>query len=362
VNRLYTITIVALIAIIISVSFYGVFMFSGALSTPSSTPTMTPQQYDGETLTIKDDTGINVTVPIPAQRIVSLDDGHTELLCALGAQNRIVGRDTYSTFPPSISNVTDVGEYTGISVEAIVELEPDVVLAMTTGMEPGMLNFRYASGIPVLFQDTANFSKIEPTIRFLGKLVGNESGAEAIIEWMNHYMDLVDSRVSGLSDKQKPTFYLGGTRTGLAEEGLGYAGPDSDVGRLGIRAGGTNVIDNSTKSGIINNEFVIQENPEYIFSMTSSPIAPPTDIAFYLDIQNQVKSRTGFDNVPAVKNNHVFCYDYTFVQGIRYPVGMLYFAKCMHPDLFADVDPTEVLEEMTQMFFGIAPPGIYTYP
>jgi iron complex transport system substrate-binding protein len=337
-------------------------MFSGVLSS-NSPPQTTPPQYEGETLTLKDDTGINITVPIPAQRIVSLDDGHTELLCALGAQDLIVGRDTYSVFPPSIMDTaTDVGEYTGISLEAIVELEPDVVLAMTPGMEPGMLNFRYASGIPVLFQDTANFTKIEPIIRFLGKLVGNESGAEAIIDWMNQYMDLVESRVSGLSESQKPTFYLGGTRAGLAEEGLAYAGPDSDVGRLGMKSGGTNVIDNSSTTGVISTEFVIQEKPEYIFSMTHSTIGPPTDTAFYEGTQQEVRDRVGFSYVPAIKNNHIFCYDYTLVQGIRYPIGMLYFAKSMHPDLFSDIDPTEVLEDMTQTFFGLPSPGIYMYP
>ena len=362
-NKLYTVIVVFLVAIIISVSFYGVFMFSGILSPGSSSPPTPPPSSDGESITIKDDTGISFTIPLPVTRIVSLDDGHTELLCALGAQDLIVGRDTYSTFPPSILDVRDVGAYNGISIEAIVELEPDVVLAITTGMSPGMLNFRYASGIPVLFQNTANFTKLEPTIRFLGKLVNNETGAEAIINWINHYMDLVDSRVSGLALSQRPTFYLGGTQTGLAESGFRYAGPDSEIGSLGIKAGGNNIVDNSTvTSNIINSEFVIEQNPEFIFSLTYSPGGPPSDSAFYKNVLSQVKARTGFDNVPAIKNDNVYCYDYTLVQGLRYPVGLLYFAKSLHPDLFADIDPTEALADMTKTYFDIPPPGIYMYP
>jgi iron complex transport system substrate-binding protein len=359
-NKLYTVTAAILIAIIISVSFYGVLTFSGALSSnPPQTPSPTPN--DGESITVKDDTGVNVTIPLPVHRIVSLDDGHTELLCALGAQDLIVGRDSYSTFPPSIMDVRDVGVYNGISLEAIVELEPDVVLAITTGMSPGLLNFRYASGIPVLFQNTANFSKIEPTIRLLGKLVDNETGAEAIINKVNYYMDLVDSRVRGLSLSQKPTFYLGGTQTGMLE-GFRYAGPDSEIGSLGIKAGGINIVDNSTTTGIINSEFVIEQKPAYIFSITASLTGAPSDSVFYQNVISGIKARTGFENVPAVTQNTIYCYDYTLVQGIRYPIGLLYFAKSMHPDLFADIDPAEELASLTQTYFGIPLPGVYLYP
>jgi iron complex transport system substrate-binding protein len=360
-NKLYTVTAIVLVAIIVSVSFYGVFTFTDILSPnpDSSTPTVAP---NGKSITIEDDTGKTFTIPLPVNRIVSLDDGHTELLCALGAEDLIVGRDTYSTFPPSINDLPNVGAYNGISMEAIVQLEPDVVLSITPGMSPGMVNFRYASGIPVLFQDTANFTKLESTIRFLGQLVDNETGAEAIVNWVNHYVDLVDSRISGLSSSQRPTFYLGGTQRGIGESAFRYTGPDSEIGMLGMKAGGTNIVDNSTVSGIINPEFVIEKKPEYIFSLTYRAEGFPTDTTFYREVLDQINSRTGFGDVPAVTNNNVYCYDYTLVQGLRYPVGLLYFAKSLHPDLFADIEPEQVLEEMTNTYFHMDSPWIFMYP
>jgi iron complex transport system substrate-binding protein len=362
-NKLYIAIAGVLIAIILSVSFYGVFTLANVITPGSNPQTPSPTPYDGESITVTDDTGKNFTIPLPVTRIVSLDDGHTELLCALGAQDLIVGRDTFSTFPPSIMNVPNVGAYNGISMEAIVQLDPDVVLAITTGMSPGMLNFRYASGIPVLFQDTANFTKIESTIRFLGKLVNNETGAEAIIDWVNQYMELVDSRISGLSESQRPTFYLGGTQRGIGESAFRYTGPDSEIGLLGIKAGGRNIVDNSTVSGIINPEFVIEKKPEYIFSLTYRSQGFPTSSAYYKDVLSDINSRTGFDTVPAVKDKNVYCYDYTLVQGLRYPIGLLYFAKSLHPDLFSDIDPTDLLAEMTEKYFGVdSNQWVFMYP
>ena len=52
----------------------------------------------------------------------------------------------------------------------------------------------------------------------------------------------------------------------------------------------------------------------------------------------------------------------TSVKGIGMPIGCLYFAKWFHPDLFEDIDPEEVHEELVQEFFGQELEGAYVYP
>jgi iron complex transport system substrate-binding protein len=63
----------------------------------------------------------------------------------------------------------------------------------------------------------------------------------------------------------------------------------------------------------------------------------------------------------AVKNDRVYLYSYTLLQGIRAPVGLLFFAKCLHPELFADIDVGDVLKDLYQEFFNYDLPGVYVY-
>lgn len=85
-----------------------------------------------ETVTIIDGKGVYVEVRVPVERIVSITSGATEIICALGGGNRIVGRDSYSTFPPLVLEKPVVaGSSYDPNLELLLELEPDLVVADT---------------------------------------------------------------------------------------------------------------------------------------------------------------------------------------------------------------------------------------
>jgi iron complex transport system substrate-binding protein len=50
------------------------------------------------------------------------------------------------------------------------------------------------------------------------------------------------------------------------------------------------------------------------------------------------------------------------LEGIRYPVGLLYWAKWFHPSLFEDIDPAAVHAQLIQQFFGVTLEGVHAYP
>lgn len=66
----------------------------------------------------------------PAQRVVSLGGAVTEIAVELGAESRLVARDTTSTFPERITALPDVGYVRALSPEGLLSLSPDLILAI----------------------------------------------------------------------------------------------------------------------------------------------------------------------------------------------------------------------------------------
>ncbi|MDO4794388.1 MAG: helical backbone metal receptor [Brachymonas sp.] len=82
-----------------------------------------------QALEVTDDRGRTLRFDKPAMRVVSLLPSLTESVCALGACQRLVGVDRYSDWPAQVQRLPQVGGGLNPSVEAIVALRPDVVLA-----------------------------------------------------------------------------------------------------------------------------------------------------------------------------------------------------------------------------------------
>ncbi|MCX8176273.1 MAG: ABC transporter substrate-binding protein, partial [Candidatus Bathyarchaeota archaeon] len=82
-----------------------------------------------KTVTVVDDLGRNVTVKYPVERIVSLASSISEVICAIGYEEGLVGVDAHSTFPPILKEKVNLGSGATPSVELTVGLQPDIVFA-----------------------------------------------------------------------------------------------------------------------------------------------------------------------------------------------------------------------------------------
>lgn len=92
----------------------------------------------------------------PAQRVLTLGGSITEIAVALGAQDRLIARDTTSTFPPEITSLPDVGYFRALSPEGVLALNPDLILSEDGAGPPEALDILQAAGIPFIStgQDT----------------------------------------------------------------------------------------------------------------------------------------------------------------------------------------------------------------
>lgn len=133
---------------------------------------------DDGRIQVIDDDGIQHTFNQPVQRIVSLMPHATELLFEVGAGDKVVGAVQYSDYPEEAKNIPRVGGYSALNIEAIVALQPDILIAWPEGNRNRELDRLKALGLPILVSDPREFSDIENALSVYGKITGNDLQAQ----------------------------------------------------------------------------------------------------------------------------------------------------------------------------------------
>jgi iron complex transport system substrate-binding protein len=119
-----SIAIVLLAAIAVFAT--AIWMGGRRAETPAAAP---GEEQEGYPLSIVDDMGRETVLPSMPQRIVSLAPSNTEILFALDAGDRVVGVTDYCDFPEEVQGIDRVGGFSDPSIEVIVSLRLDLVLA-----------------------------------------------------------------------------------------------------------------------------------------------------------------------------------------------------------------------------------------
>lgn len=129
-------------------------------------------------VTVRDDYGNPITLAAPARRIVSLAPHLTELAYAAGAGPALVGAADHSDYPEAARDLPRVGSSEGISVEAILALDADLVLAWPGAGNARALDRLAALGLPVFRSEPRSLDDIARTIERLGRLADSTAAAE----------------------------------------------------------------------------------------------------------------------------------------------------------------------------------------
>ncbi len=119
---------------------------------------------------VQDDAGKLVSVTKPARRIVSLSPHATELLFAAGAGPYVVGVAAYSDYPQAAGDIPRIGDASGLNLEKIVGLRPDLVVAWKSGNPPRVVKRLEELGIPVFRSEPRSMGDIAENIEDLGML------------------------------------------------------------------------------------------------------------------------------------------------------------------------------------------------
>jgi iron complex transport system substrate-binding protein len=129
-------------------------------------------------IVVTDDSGREVRLKAPAQRIVVLAPHFAENLYAAGAGKRLVGAVDYSDYPPEAKAVPRIGSYSRIDLEALLALKPDLVLAWESGNNMAQVDKLRALGVTVYVSQPNRMEDVADQLERLGQLAGTEAVAK----------------------------------------------------------------------------------------------------------------------------------------------------------------------------------------
>jgi iron complex transport system substrate-binding protein len=273
-------------------------------------------------LTLTDDMGRQVTLPAEPVRIVSLAPSNTEILFFLGLGSRVVGDTTYCDYPAEAKNVTKIGGFMDPSLEQVVALKPDLVLA--TDMHQSIIKNMEDAGLKVLVLNPNTLEEIFDSIVLVGKAAGVENQAVDLTQGLKERVQAVSQKVADISDNQRPTVFYE-----MWYEPLMSIGKDNLIGQMIQIAGGTNITgDIPEQYPQVSEELIIARNPQVMiisYGHENQEISPA-----------QIAARRGWQNIAFVQSNRIYTIDTDLLTlpGPRIVDGLEQMAACLHPELF----------------------------
>lgn len=293
----------------------------GEVPSPSASSTAFP-------LTLIDAKGHRWTFAKPADRIVSLAPSVTELLFALGAGSHVVGVTGYCDYPPAAKTREKVGGFKDPSVEKVVALNPDVVIASRGTPDPIIDNL-ITAGQKVFAVDHDRIHRLFASLTVLGKIAGCPESAEALRRQLTHRWEAVVTKTSRLPlDRRPRLLYV------VWDDPLFTAGPGSYADELITAAGAVNIAADADSSWPqYSLEAAIAKDPQVLL-FTAGPMCGFEVVRSKKLAQLRRDKR--WRNVSAVKAGRVIVLDedHLGVPGPRLVTGLEELAHALHPDLF----------------------------
>ncbi|HYY97623.1 MAG TPA: ABC transporter substrate-binding protein [Pyrinomonadaceae bacterium] len=237
------------------------------------------------------------------ERVVVISQTYNEIIWALGAEDKVVGVDLSSTYPPEVKKVQTVGYHRALSAEGILSLHPTAVIHDNNIGPPQVVEQLKSLNIPLKTFEAKNDS-IDGTkalIREIGAYFHKEARAEELCKTLDSQMAASLEAVKKYTDKPRvAVIHFGRASNVYLVVGKGEGtGDGSAASRMIEWAGGEMAINSGRMQRMESAETVAQANPDVILV---------TDYGFdrlggSLD---QIKELPGVATSNAAKNNRIY--------------------------------------------------------
>lgn len=178
--------------------------------------------------------GRSVELAGSPKRIVSLVPSVTEILFALGLEERIVGVTRFCNYPERAKSKPQVGDYANPNLEAVLMQQPDLVFISADAASQALLARMESLGLTVYVIYPRGISDTIETIRAIGRVTGAERRGAELARQLDETAQRVTTAVAG---RQRPRVLFC-----VMVQPLTVAGPATLVGDLIKTAGGDNVV------------------------------------------------------------------------------------------------------------------------
>jgi iron complex transport system substrate-binding protein len=279
-----------------------------------------------------DDFGRKIILPKAPERIVIISASSIDAIFELKAGNKIVGvTDAIDrSYPetvrryPSLLKKPRVGGFSNPNIEKIISLEPDLIIVYDSLDNPGKYTEVFEKrGLPyAAFITVKNLAFGMEQIRRLGVLLDKGKEAETLTKRIKTEVKKLTLMISSSIKNRPLVYYWWGS-------GNGTYGNQAAINELIEIAGGINLAGEFDKQYMeLSPEYVISKNPDVIV------------ISYWQEDQREarvkeIKSRPGFNQVEAVKNNCVYTIDgHSLHTSLLFAEAIRNLAGFIHPELF----------------------------
>lgn len=261
---------------------------------------------------VTDDLGRTIKIPVKINRAISLAPNVTENVFAVGAGDKLVGVTTYCDYPAEAKEIKKIGDTITPNMEAIIALQPQIVLVSTASQMEAFTKTMEQNGIVVFVMDPVNLDGIFKNLRQLGEIFGTGEKAGALVQGLQGRLDALRTK---LNDRAPLKVFVQ-----ISKEPLFTAGKPSFVTEIVQHAGAVSVTrDLPTPYPRISKETAMAMNPEAIVVSAGAGNEDPNEL---------------FRDSTAVKGGKVFRVkaDLLTRPSPRIVDGIEELARNLHPD------------------------------
>jgi len=269
-------------------------------------------------ITVKDDMGREISLPKVPTRIVSIAPANTEFLFALGLEDKIVGVTDWCNYPAAALSKEKVGDFLNPSLEQIVSLKPDLVVAASLHKE--VVLQLDALNIPTIVLDALSIEQVLANADLLGVATGATKAANKLKQDIQDVLKEVADKVAAVKTEDRPVVYYE-----VWYDPIMTAGPGTFIDELITKAGGINV------AGATHGKYPVMALEELL---TKQP-----DVIFYghaMETAEQLMNRANWGGIPAIQTGSIYLLDEDVIlrPGPRIAHGLLEMAKILHSPLW----------------------------
>ncbi|MBU0478845.1 ABC transporter substrate-binding protein [bacterium] len=247
------------------------------------------------------------------QRIISLGPSLTRELYLLGVEDGLVANTIYCRQPPKAQKKEKIGTVTKLSLEKVIALKPDLVLATSLTNHKQVEKLKNLGIRVITFSIAGSFSQICDQFLELGRIVGKENEAEGILSQSRKKVNSITEMVK---DLPKPKVFVQ-----VGAKPLFTVTSDSFVNDFIKFAGGINIT-SGAKTGLYSREKVLEQNPDVIIIVTMGIVG-----------EQEKKTWQKYKTLNAAKNNRIYIVDsdkvcsptpVSFVEVLEEIVGLIH--------------------------------------
>lgn len=260
-----------------------------------------------------------------AKRVLAIGGAVTEIIYALGEEDRLVGRDSSSTFPADAEALPDVGYIRALSPEGVLAVEPDLILARENNGPKEAVEVLKSTGVRwVDVPDNFTLEGIDDNIRIIARELGVPEKGDALRAKVASDVAAAQEKLADIKDKRKVMFVLS-----MRDGKINASGTGTAANGIIELSGGDNVMSGFKGYKQLTDEAVINAAPEYIVMMEGRDQAADHNAP-----NAQIEAHPALSTTPAVKQGNIIRVDGLLMLGFGPRTGeaMTKLAHALYPD------------------------------